>query len=261
MRTPLLQRLYEEFDIDNLPLQQHGKTSDALGKLYEKYIIEIFKNMDSISTLHSNEYPQEKDIIQKFLDIKNITFTDISNISSSDHDLGRTIAGGSPKTDVVITLTLHGQPPLCIPLNIKASSQKKVSIAEYDAETICTSVGIPDGELKNLILKHQNDQSAKNFTFLQKQRLTELLKPYRREFIRWCITLSSQPSQENILYPDLLIRFKVINREFVSVEMCDIETYIDTKIAAAEKRNSGFGTGLSWTYASGSGSKKMQFKG
>ena len=47
--------------------------------------------MDSISTLHSNEYPQEKDIIQKFLDIKNITFTDISNISSSDHDLGRTI--------------------------------------------------------------------------------------------------------------------------------------------------------------------------
>lgn len=261
MRTPLLQRLYEEFDIDNLPLQQHGKTYDALGKLYEKYIIEIFKNMDSISTLHSNEYPQEKDIIQKFLDIKNITFTDISNISSSDHDLGRTIAGGSPKTDVVITLTLHGQPPLCIPLNIKASSKNKVSIAEYDAETICTSVGIPDGELKDLIFKHQNDQSAKNFTFLQKQRLTELLKPYRKEFIRWCITLNSQPSQENILYPDLLIRFKVINREFVSVEMCDIETYIDTKIAAAEKRNSGFGTGLSWTYASGSGSKKMQFKG
>ena len=221
MRTPLLQRLYEEFDIDNLPLQQHGKTSDALGKLYEKYIIEIFKNMDSISTLHSNEYPQEKDIIQKFLDIKNITFTDISNISSSDHDLGRTIAGGSPKTDVVITLTLHGQPPLCIPLNIKASSKNKVSIAEYDAETICTSVGIPDGELKDLIFKHQNDQSAKNFTFLQKQRLTELLKPYRKEFIRWCITLNSQPSQENILYPDLLIRFKVINREFVSVEMCD----------------------------------------
>ena len=180
MRTPLLQRLYEEFDIDNLPLQQHGKTSDALGKLYEKYIIEIFKNMDSISTLHSNEYPQEKDIIQKFLDIKNITFTDISNISSSDHDLGRTIAGGSPKTDVVITLTLHGQPPLCIPLNIKASSKNKVSIAEYDAETICTSVGIPDGELKDLIFKHQNDQSAKNFTFLQKQRLTELLKPYRK---------------------------------------------------------------------------------
>ena len=261
MRTPLLQRLYEEFDIDNLPLQPHGKTSDALGKLYENYIIEIFKNMDSISTLHSNEYPQEKDIIQKFLDIKNITFTDISNISSSDHDLGRTIAGGSPKTDVVITLTLHGQPPLCIPLNIKASSKNKVSIAEYDAETICTSVGIPDGELKDLIFKHQNDQSAKNFTFLQKQRLTELLKPYRKEFIRWCITLNSQPSQENILYPDLLIRFKVINREFVSVEMCDIETYIDTKIAAAEKRNSGFGTGLSWTYASGSGSKKMQFKG
>ena len=261
MRTPLLQRLYEEFDIDNLPLQQHGKTSDALGKLYEKYIIEIFKNMDSISTLHSNEYPQEKDIIQKFLDIKNITFTDISNISSSDHDLGRTIAGGSPKTDVVITLTLHGQPPLCIPLNIKASSKNKVSIAEYDAETICTSVGIPDGELKDLIFKHQNEQSAKNITFIQKQRLTELLKPYRKEFIRWCITLNSQPSQENILYPDLLIRFKVINREFVSVEMCDIETYIDTKIAAAEKRNSGFGTGLSWTYASGSGSKKMQFKG
>ena len=44
MRTELLAKLYKEFEIDNLPLEQHGKTSDRLGKLYERYILEIFKD-------------------------------------------------------------------------------------------------------------------------------------------------------------------------------------------------------------------------
>ncbi|USA46653.1 MspI family type II restriction endonuclease [Acinetobacter sp. C26M] len=263
MRTELLAELYEEFGIDNLPLEQHGRTSDRLGKLYERYILEIFSDFKTM-IFYSDPivYPQESTIVNRILEALNIYLEDISDVSSSDSSLGRTIAGGLPKTDACITIHLYDGTKRLVPLNIKHSSKPKVSIAEYDVETICRGVGIPDGELKELMRKHQNDQSAKLFTNVQKQRLTELLEPYREQFIRWCVTLSAEKSEGNILHPDLLIRFKVIDREYVDVTITNIDDYISDRIAEGSKvRKPGFGTGLNWTYASGSGAQKMQFKG
>lgn len=262
MRTELLSKLYDDFGIDQLPHTQHGITSDRLGKLYEKYILDIFKDIESLKKYSTDVFPQEKDISSKLLNALNFDLSEILNVSSSDADLGRTIAGGSPKTDATITFTFNDQSSRLVPLNIKHSSKKKVSIAEYDIDTICAGVGIPDGELKELIRKHQNDQSAKLFTPIQKQRLTELLEPYRERLIRWCVTLSAEKSEGNILHPDLLIRFKVVDREYVDVTIKNIDDYVNDRITEGSKtRRPGFGTGLNWTYASGSKAKKMQFKG
>lgn len=262
MRTELLSKLYDDFGIDQLPHTQHGVTSDRLGKLYEKYILDIFKDIESLKKYNTNAFPQEKDISSKLLKALNLDLDNIIDVSSSDTDLGRTVAGGSPKTDATIRFTFNNRSSRLVPLNIKHSSKKKVSIAEYDVETICTGVGIPDGELKELIRKHQNDQSAKLFTPVQKQHLTELLEPYLERFIRWCVTLRAEKSEGNILHPDLLIRFQVIDREYVDVTIKNIDDYVSDRIAEGSKaRKPGFGTGLNWTYASGSKAKKMQFKG
>ena len=262
MRTELLSKLYKDFGIDDLPVAQHGKTSDRLGKLYEKYVLEIFNDIQSLKKYSSDMYPQEKYFSNKLLNSLDINLNDIAEVRSSDTDLGRTIAGRSPKTDATITIKFNDQTSRLVPLNIKHSSKKKVSIAEYDVDTICRGVGIPDGELKELIKKHQDDKSAKFFTPLQKQRLADLLEPYRERFIRWCVTLCAEKSSENILHPDLLIRFKVIDREYVDVSINNIEDYVSERIAEGSGvRKPGFGTGLNWTYASGSKAKKMQFKG
>ena len=262
MRTELLIKLYEDFGIDDLPVAQHGKTSDRLGKLYEKYVLEIFKDIQSLKKYSSDMYPQERDVSSKLLNSLDINLNTIVDVQSSNANLGRTIAGGSPKTDATITIKFNNQTSRIIPLNIKHSSKKKVSIAEYDVDTICRGVGIPDGELKEIIKKHQDDQSAKLFTPLQKQQLAELLEPYREKFIRWCVTLCAEKSSENILHPDILIRFKVINREYVDVSINNIDDYVNERITEGSKaRKPGFGTGLNWTYASGSKAKKMQFKG
>jgi Zn-finger nucleic acid-binding protein len=262
MRTVLLTTLYKDFGIDNLSLEQHGKTSDRLGKLYEKYVLEIFKDLTTLQKYNSGAHFQEKNISNKLLNSLGISLLDICQVSSSDANLGRTAAGGSPKTDATISITLTNQTTMLVPLNIKHSSQNKVSIAEYDVDTICTGVGIPDGELKDLIKKHQDDQSAKFFSEDQKKRLTDLLAPHKENFIRWCVTLSAKKSKGNIAHPDLLVRFKVVDREYVDVKISNIEDYISERIADGSKSgNPGFGTGLGWTYASGSKSKKMQFKG
>lgn len=263
MRTELLAKLYKEFEIDNLPLEQHGKTSDRLGKLYERYILEIFKDFKTM-IFYSDPilYPQEATIVNDILEASNIYLEDISDVHSGDDNLGRTIAGGLPKTDAYITIQLYDGTKTLVPLNIKHSSKPKVSIAEYDIETICDGVGIPDGELKELIRKHQNDQSAKFFTSDERERLIELLDPYKERFVRWCITLSAEKSKGNILHPDLIIRFKVIGREYKGVLIKNIDEYVDDRLReGSRKRKPGFGTGLNWTYASGSKAKKMQFKG
>ncbi|TCM68663.1 restriction endonuclease MspI [Acinetobacter calcoaceticus] len=263
MRTEILTNLYDEFEIDSLPLEQHGKTSDRLGKLYERYTLEIFKDFKTM-IFYSDPilYPQEAKIVKDILEALNIYLEDISDVSSSNDGLGRTIAGGLPKTDAYITIHLYDGTKKQVPLNIKHSSKSKVSIAEYDVETICEGVGIPDGELKELIRKHQNDQSAKFFTSAERHRLIELLDPYKERFVRWCITLNAEKSEENLLHPDLIIRFKVVDREYKGVSIRNIDDYVNDRIKeGARKRRPGFGTGLNWTYASGSKSKKMQFKG
>lgn len=263
MRTELLADLYKKFDIDNLPLEQHGKTSDRLGKLYERYLLEIFKNYKSMIFYSDPDlYPQEAEIVRDVLESLNIHLEDISDVSSSDEGLGRTIAGGLPKTDAYIEIHLYDGTKRLVPLNIKHSSKSKVSIAEYDVETICNGVGIPDGELKELIRKHQNEQSAKFFTLEERQRLIELLDPYKARFVRWCITLNAEKTEGNLLHPDLIIRFKVVGREYKGVTIRNIDDYVNDRLKeGARKRKPGFGTGLNWTYASGSKSKKMQFKG
>lgn len=263
MRTEILTELYDEFEIDNLPLEQHGRTSDRLGKLYERYILEIFKDFKTM-IFYSDPilYPQEAKIVNDILEALNIYLEDISDVSSGDDGLGRTIAGGLPKTDAYIIIHLYDGTKKLVPLNIKHSSKSKVSIAEYDVESICEGVGIPDGELKELIRKHQNDQSAKFFTSEERQRLIELLDSYKERFVRWCITLNAEKSEGNILHPDLIIRFKVIGREYQGVSIRNIDDYVNDRIKeGSRKRRPGFGTGLNWTYASGSKSKKMQFKG
>lgn len=263
MRTEILAKLYEEFGIDILPLEQHGRTSDRLGKLYERYILEIFRDFKTM-IFYSDPilYPQEATIVNDVLEALNIYLEDISDISSNDDGLGRTIAGGLPKTDAYITIHLYDGTKTLVPLNIKHSSKPKVSIAEYDVETICEGVGIPDGELRELIRKHQNDQSAKFFTSDEKERLIELLDPYKERFVRWCITLNAEKSVGNILHPDLIIRFKVIDREYKGVSIRNIDDYVNDRIKeGSRKKRPGFGTGLNWTYASGSKAKKMQFKG
>lgn len=99
MRTELLAKLYKEFEIDNLPLEQHGKTSDRLGKLAaERYILEILKISKLWFSIAILFYILKKlRSLMIFLEASNIYLEDISDVYSGDDNLGRTIAGGLPK--------------------------------------------------------------------------------------------------------------------------------------------------------------------
>lgn len=265
MTSALLKSLYEGERIfleDGEKRKQTGKLSDTLGKIYEIYISSIFESIESLK--HYLDFPEERKdfdeerkIIKEILSLINVSVAEISSIRSSREELPRTEAGGQPKTDVVLYIEKKDYSSRIVALNIKHSKQPKVSIAEYDVDTICNSVGITDKELISLMKKHQTDASAKNFTPEEKNKLQNLLNAHKEQLVRWCISLSSTPKINCEKYPEILIRFTVVDCQYKGVKIQTTEEYVRETI----QNKSGFGTGLSWTYATGSKGKKIQFKG
>jgi hypothetical protein len=94
--------------------------------------------------------------------------------------------------------------------------------------------------------------------------LKENLKPYATKLVRWVLTGSPDRDCTDLRFPKLILKIDCTKKD----EIKDIHIYdIDTDINSVMKdkngniRAGGFGTGLGWTYATGSKGKKIQFKG
>lgn len=264
--SKLLENLYIKYEISQLP---NGKVGDALGDVYEEFILEIFKDLATM-----RKWPEdslERLIVKGLFDYFPEYERNIESISSSKKDIPKTKNGGSPKTDVYLVVNLINSPsPIIIPLNIKQSTVPRVSFAEYDADTISEALGITDPKLISLLIKHQCDASAKNFTDNDLGYLRTHLAPYTRNLVRWCITLSPIPTSQDVRHPEYVIRFDLHHplknpqngNQYKNFNIYSIDEYIN-KIMFTNKmkpRKGGFGTGLSWTYATGSKGLKIQFK-
>lgn len=262
----LLHSLYTKYNIYQL---SQGAITDALGDVYEDFVEGIFKDLPTMKSWPKGSL--EELIVRGLFDYLSNYGTNIKSISSSRRGIPLTINGGSPKTDVYLTIYLVGNPsPIIVPLNVKQSTVSRVSFAEYDVNTIANVLGIIDPQLIFLLNKHQADGSAKYFTQAERDYLRTHLNPYAISLVRWCITLSPIPVSQDIRYPEYVIRFDLhhpkdsglLANQYKNFNIYSIDEYI-RKIMfnnSGNPRTGGFGTGLSWTYATGSKGMKIQFK-
>ncbi len=274
MTSLLLEELYKKYNIANLT---YGTIHDKLGDAYEEFCVTILSDSENLNKAKANEKPTALDY-EVYLSILNccgITdFTNIESISATSKIPHRQSHGLS-KTDVIITVTYINSQENKIAMSCKQSYVSKMAFAEFDVETICREVGISDERLKALMLKHQTDKSAKYFSNAEKAELRTLLEPIRENFVRWVITGSPDKNPTDIVYPTVIVKFKLkkpANRYDIKVNNGDlsltsfgavtVEDYIHSIIydKKGNVRKGGFGTGLSWTYATGSGGFKIQFK-
>lgn len=277
MKTKLLNSLYEKYKIKDL---QFGEINDKLGDVYEQFCVEILKSKDILDSIKSNSNTAslslEESIMISILNKSDITDYSTIKTIEADTNIPSLKSGGNPKTDIHATVSFRNGENKTITISCKQSTVTNVALAEFDIDTICEGVGINVQELKGLMLKHQVDASAKNFTKAEKDRLKELLKPKAREFVRWVVTGSKDQNANSVQIPKIVIKFKLSppqdkNRinilngdyDFMSFEVITTEEYIDLIMCNSNgsPRKAGFGTGLSWTYATGSKGKKIQFKG
>lgn len=257
--SELLEELYRKYDIEYL---SGGAKTDKLGDVYEEFICRIFYDKPTVQKFLSNN-GIERNIIQSLFLKFNIELNELEDISTTNI-VPKRPSGGNSKTDVILKLSLSNGNIRKIPLSIKQTSVAKVAFAEYDVHTICSEVGITDTRLIELMLKHQSDASAKYFTSDEKEELTNLLSTYAERLIRWIVTMTPEESLIGDAYPIGVIKFTVSsNAELLNYSIYNIDEYIQyiRYKPNGKQKTSGFGTGLSWTYATGSKGRKIQFKG
>lgn len=258
--TSTLSRLLSYYDIINL---SHGTKEDKLGDAYEDYCVEILGSNKLLAK--AKNYPLNLNntdeylfysVFSKFPSIQNISFL------SATREIQHRITGGNPKTDIIVDIQI-GNSILQLPISIKQTTAPKVAMAEFDVNTIVKEIGITDRILISLLEKHQRDASAKNFTLIEKQELFHRMIAYRDKFVRWVISGTPEPSND-LRYPDLLIKFSLTkSNQILDIHCYTIDEYVNylTIDRHGNPKKGGFGTGLGWTYATGSKGEKIQFKG
>lgn len=262
-KSNLLEQLYLQYNLSNL---KHGKLGDKLGDCFEEFVVIILKEKDFLNAYNSNQTIDciEYDIFYRILNCFDIhNYPRIYSIEATSKIQSR-FSGGLPKTDVIADLQFEDGSTLSLPISVKQSTVKKVAFAEFDVNTILNEVGIEDAELIRLLLKHQNDASAKNFTPQEKIYLNEILSPHSQRFVQWVITGCPEEC-DDLRIPKCIVKFdlKKVTHDISNYKVFSIADYVDSIMRdnKGNIRSGGFGTGLSWTYATGSKGKKIQFKG
>lgn len=274
MNTPLLDELYEKYNIADF---SYGKVHDKLGDVYEEFCMLIFANKDFLSTFQKGEKINcvEFDIFQTLL--AKFRIENIANINeiTATNIVPHRKTHGNAKTDVIATIKYNDGEEIKLPISSKQSYVRKVAVAEFEIDTICDEAKIENARIRELMKKFQTAKSAKGLTASEKIELKNLLKPYARNLVRWAITGSPEENPNDVIFPKLIIKFKISRPEdksnisiengelhYQSHSIYTIDEYIDLTMydKNGKIRNGGFGTGLSWTYASGSGGRKIQFK-
>lgn len=260
-KTHLLLQLFHEYDIANLT---HGIKEDKLGDLFEEYCVKILSSPSLLTKAKREPLLLNNPDEWLFGQIVNKAEIDIQQVvsMSATTKIPHLASGGNSKTDVILTVhTAVGEQKHTI--SVKQTTAAKVAMAEFDVETIVNEVGITDSIVKELMTKHQVDASAKNFTTTEKQTLTDRLAPFARSLVRWVLSGSPVESQD-LRVPTILVRIQMTKTDEISaMNITSIDEQID-KIMLDKKgkvKSGGFGTGLSWTYATGSKGRKIQFKG
>lgn len=260
-RTELINELFDEYNIANL---SHGIKEDKLGDAIEDYCAILLSSRNLLNKAQNgllNQDDTDEYLYGLIMDKAGID-VDYALKISADRDVKHRWTGGNSKTDVIARIDYAGE-TMYLPISVKQTTVAKVAMAEFDADTIINEIGISDPVVERLIRKHQIDASAKYFSREEKALLTARLRPYARQFVRWVLTGTPTPC-DDLRFPHIIIKFHMSKSdEILDIAVFDMDEYVDSvmKDRRGNIRPGGFGTGLGWTYATGSKGKKIQFKG
>ena len=219
VKTPLLEDLFEKYDIYNLP---HGIKEDKLGDLMEEYCTILLNAQELLGDWQNgrlNLDNTDEYLYSLIMEKSGVDPDDVIEVEATT-DIEHRYTGGNSKTDVLATLFFEKGEEY-YPISVKQTTVAKVAMAEFDAETIFREVGITDPIVRRLILKHQADASAINFTREEKVLLSEHLKPYARSFVRWVLTGTAVDS-DDLRFPKVMVKFQMSKQD----EILDIQVWV-----------------------------------
>lgn len=236
-----------------------GQLDNELGNLYENLIKNVLLSEELWASFNRNEPCSsghfEYLLFKRIMNCHNIKYVD--NIRPVD--VPRKDNGGLPKTDVCALV--NGE--LYIKISSKRTHAKAVAVAEFDVKTIVEEVfSDAPSRLQELMLKFQSDASAKHFTSEEKEEMRELLSKNnsKNKLVRWALSGSPYPDSPDLRNINTIVTFGCDKEMLFDTPMRLSVSNVEDAVNKATSCDGGFGTGLSWTYATGTKGKKIQFK-
>jgi len=249
--------LIEAYAIRN---KNSGQIKDIQGNSFEGRVADILSFTSNLEKWKSGNRTIEGmhyDIFKNIVECFGIKSSDTHSISatSDKKKIGRLPSGGNPKTDVLVTVTYTNGTQEHFTISCKRSSDKSVSVHQYNADTFANVLDKDNIHLRKLLERFQTCGNLRDFGKENQEELTTELAPYVEKLSLWVLGGKGgdgDPETQNaefILTYDNNDGSSTINR---------VEKYY--RHLVDEGVNGHFGTPFSWTYPSKRKGQDIQLK-
>ena len=236
-------------------LKGQGRILDFSGRNFERSVASILSSQVYLETLRLGKN-NNADTFKKFvalingLDISIDTTSSISATAEKD-DIGFLPSGGSPKTDVIVTITRTNGEKEYRTITCKRTKNPYVSAHQYKADAIADLLDKDNEKLRELLRIFQACPFSGRFPF-EKELSVEMNK-HLRTFCRW--VLGGHGGTGSALQnADYIVTFNSVKNKMA---VHSLDDYIDI---ALSRKPVFAGTPFVWTYASKRMGKDIQLK-
>lgn len=254
--------LTSKFNTSLMTLNERGSYYGKRGNSYERNLVSVLsdvKNLDLVKDGNESVDFEYSMILKKILNDNNKSLRDIIRIRATN-SVPLLKNGGTPKTDVIITIELSDDTEIIETLSIKNTNGSRVSCHDYPAQDYIRVLQCEDTRLADYLNYFQQTPSIKDFlaalphSFSEKE-FTKLLVAKNEVFNSWVLRGASD--QSNLTVPQFQVSNYLLIKKDDDVAFYSMIEYIKL---ISEKSNLVFGVPFSWTYPSKQRGRRIQLK-
>ncbi len=249
--------LIDSLGSDCKPTKNFGRTFDFSGRNFEKAIAAMLSSSYYLSAIKEGLRNTE-DGFQMFKKLINGLQVEVSNVekinaTAEKEDIGLLPSGGSPKTDVIVTITMKDGHEEYRTLTCKRTTKSTVSVHQYKADAMADLMDKDNEKLRELLRMFEVCPVQGSFPKECQHELEQELAKYLHPFCRWVLGGHGGQGSE-LQKANHVVTY---NPQKGKLAIHTVDEYIDLAI----KLHTGFvGTPFQWTYASKCRGKNIQLK-
>ena len=251
-----------EIDTSLMTLNERGSYYGKRGNSYERNLVSVLseaKNLELVKngkTSIDNAYSM---IINKITKDYNISIRDIIRIRATN-SVPLLKNGGTPKTDIIVTIELNDNSEIIETLSIKNTNTTRVSCHDYTAHDYIRVLQCDNTRLADYLNYFQQTPSIKDFLAVlphgfSEGEFTKLLVEKNEVFKSWVLRGAHDAS--NLTVPQFQVSNYLLLKKGDDIAFYSMTEYIKM---ISEKSSLVFGMPFSWTYPSKQRGRRIQLK-
>jgi hypothetical protein len=249
--------MIENYAIRN---KNSGQIKDIQGNNFESRVADILsfpQNLEKWKKDNANIEGMHFDIFKNIVECFGIDKDNVVEIKATCDKkiIGHLPSGGNPKTDVLVKVSFCDSSTRNYTISCKRSSDKSVSIHQYNADKFADVLDKNNTHLRDLLSDFQKCGNVRDFGEENKNELTQTLKPYVEKLSLWALGGQGGDGNPDVQNAEYILTYDNMDN---SSSIQRVENYYHHLLESGVTGQ--FGTPFSWTYPSKRKGKDIQLK-